>query len=141
MLGEDNNCLILAYTPYDKKKNVSLILLNPETMKVEKKLELGENFALTDARLTGEKIVVCLKDRIITIDKTLERSEEMLLPKAIRDKIERKPKYDKDGFPDIFFGGYDVANDLKRIVYADEKGVKLFNLADSSIRYGGPENG
>ncbi|MTI84952.1 MAG: hypothetical protein FH756_13920 [Firmicutes bacterium] len=29
-------------------------------------------------------------------------------------------------------GGYDISSDLKRIVYADGKGVKLFNLTDSS---------
>jgi len=132
MLGEGNNWLILAYTPYDTRENASLMLLNPETMEVEKKLDLGENFTLTDIRLAGEKIMVRLKDRIMIINKTLQPPEEIPLPPAIKDKIAREPKYDEDGFADVVFGGYDLSSDLQKIVYTDEKGVKLFNLADNS---------
>jgi hypothetical protein len=126
MLGEDNNRLILAHTPYDKKENASLLLLNPETMKVEKKLGLKANFGSTDASLTGDRIIVRLEDRIVIVNKTLEHLEEIPLPEAIKDKIERSSN------SDIYFGGYDISSDLKRIVYADEKGVKLLNLADNS---------
>ncbi len=126
MLGEDNNRLILAHTPYDEKENASLMLLNPETMKVEKKLELKANIGSTDASLTEDKIMVRLEDKIVTVDKTLEHSKEIPLPEVIKDKIKRSSNFD------TYFGGYDISSGLKRIVYSDEKGVKLFNLGDSS---------
>ncbi|MTI83077.1 MAG: hypothetical protein FH756_04065 [Firmicutes bacterium] len=125
MLGEDNNRLILAHTPYDERENASLMLLNPESMKVEKKLTLKANFGSTDVRLAGDKIMVRLEERIVIVDKTLKYSEEIPLPGAIKDKIKSSSN------PDTYFGGYDISSDLKRIVYADEKGVKVFNLADS----------
>lgn len=130
MLGENKNRLIFAYTPYEKKRHASLMLVNPETMKVEKKLELNDNFTLTEAGITGEKIVVRLKDRIITFDKNLKPLEEIPLPEAIKEKIKREPIFGDDGFRDSYFGGYDISKDLKRIVYANKKGIKLFNLVD-----------
>jgi len=126
MLGEQDNQLILAYAPYDKKKNGSLMLVSPETMKVEKKLDLGENFAATHAAVMGEKIVVRLKDKVRLIDKKLEQSEEVPLPQVIKDKIARASQQDR------YFGGYDISKDLTKIVYSDEEGLKLFNLADNS---------
>ena len=126
MLGEQDNQLILAYAPYDKKKNGSLMLVSPETMKVEKKLDLGENFAATHAAVMGEKIVVRLKDKVRLIDKKLEQSEEVPLPQVIKGKIARASQQDR------YFGGYDISKDLTKIVYSDEEGLKLFNLADNS---------
>ncbi|WP_366921556.1 hypothetical protein MFMK1_001960 [Metallumcola ferriviriculae] len=126
MLGEYNDKVIIAYGPYDKKKNGSLMLLNPENMEVEKELNLGENFTSTDVTLTGERIVVRLKDRIIIVKKNLEQLEELSLPKVIKDKITRELQQG------TYFGGYDISTDLTRIIYSDEEGVKLFDLADSS---------
>ena len=126
MLGEQDNQLILAYAPYDKKKNGSLMLVSPETMKVEQKLDLGENFAATHVAVMGEKVVVRLKDKVRLIDKKLEQSEEVPLPQVIKDKIARASQQDR------YFGGYDISKDLTKIVYSDEEGLKLFNLADNS---------
>ncbi len=132
MIGESNGKLLLANTPYAKGKKASLLLLDPEAMKVEKKLELQDQLELSEVRLTADKILLFLTDKIITVDKDLGGTKDISLPQAIKTKMERKPKYDKNGIPDIFFGGYDVSSDLQKIVYADEIGVKLFNLADNS---------
>ncbi|NLW07339.1 MAG: hypothetical protein GX039_05105, partial [Clostridia bacterium] len=132
MLGENDGRIIFANTPYDKNKNATLILLNPASMKLEQELDTGVNFSRTDVRLNGDKIVVCLNDKIIVIDKSLKERAEVSLPQGLKDKIEREPQYDQYGFPDVYFGGYDVSSDFKRFVYADEQGLKLINIADSS---------
>ncbi|MHB8076333.1 MAG: hypothetical protein ACYDGZ_21520 [Desulfosporosinus fructosivorans] len=132
MLGEVDDRLILAYTPYKKEKNGTLMLVNPKTMTVEKKLEVSENFASTDVSLTGEYIKIRLKDRVIAVGKTFAQDDSVSLPKTITEKINREPQYNDKGAPDVFFGGYDVSGDRKRYVYADEVGVKLFNTIDNS---------
>lgn len=132
MLGEIDGRLLLAYTPYDKKKDAVVMLVSPKTMKVEKQLELQVHVEYSDIRLVGDRIMVCLKDKIITVDKALGGIKNTPLPQAIKAKIERIPKYDVNGFSDVFFGGYDVSGDFEKIVYADEIGVKLFNPADGS---------
>ena len=134
MLGEVNGRLILVYAPYDKEKGASLMLVNPETMIVEKKMEVTGDFASTDISLKGEIIVLRLKDRFIAVDKTLEQLDSFPLPTTITEKTERGPRYNDKGSPDVFFGGYDVSTDGKRYVYADEIGLKLFNAADNSER-------
>ncbi|HBW35996.1 hypothetical protein [Desulfosporosinus sp. BICA1-9] len=132
MLGEVDGKLILAYTPNQKRGNASLMLVKPETMNVEKKLDVSGNFTPTDVSLIGESIVIRLKDRIIAIDKTLEQSKMSLLPITITEKINREPHYNAQGNPDVFFGGYDVSSDRLKYVYTDETGVKLFNSTDNT---------
>lgn len=132
MLGEVEGKVLLAHTPYQKGQKASLLLVDPDTMKVAKRLELRSKLELTDVRLLEDKIVVYLSDRIVIIDRALVETKELPIPPAIKTKIERKPNYDKNGIPDIFFGGYDISTDLQRIVYADEIGVKLYNLVDNS---------
>ncbi len=132
MVGEVDGRLILAYTPYDKGKSASLMLVNPGTFKMEKKLEVDHNFGQFGVKLTGDKIIVCLNDKLLIVNKTLDQSMEMPLPKVIIKKLQRKPKYDKNGNPDVYFGGYDVSGNLKKYVFSDETGVKLFNTEDNS---------
>lgn len=132
MLGEADDSLILAYTPYSIGENAALMLVNPKTMTVEKKLEVSENFASTDVSLTGEYLKIRLKDRVIAVDKTFAQEDSVSLPKTIAEKVIREPKYNSKGNPDVFFGGYDVSSDKKRYVYADEIGVKLLNTTDNS---------
>ncbi|WP_258360183.1 hypothetical protein [Moorella sulfitireducens (nom. illeg.)] len=141
MLGEVDGRLILAYMPYKntpsaKGENAALMLVNPETMTVDKKMEISGDFASdgapTNISLRGDSIIIRFKDRFMVVDKTLTRSESVPLPKTIAAKINREPQYNAKGNPDVFFGGYDVASDRKRYVYADETGVKLFNATDNS---------
>lgn len=63
------------------------MLVNPETMKVEKKLDVSGNFTATDVSLIGESIVIWLKDRITAIAITLEQSEVASLPITITEKM------------------------------------------------------
>lgn len=132
MVGEIEDKLIMAYTPFDKEKTGSLMLLNPKNHKVEKILKLEEKLGYTQIKQTPDKLILCLDNKIMAISKELEKLEEVPLPKAILDKISRKPKYDSDGFADIIFGGYDISNDLTKLVYSDEQGVKLYSINDSS---------
>lgn len=132
MLGEVDGKLILTYTPYENGENAVLMLVNLETMIVEKKLEINGKFESGDVSLRGESIIVRLKDRVIAVDKALTRSDSVSLPTTITEKINREPQYNEKGTPDVFFGGYDVSSDRKRYVYADETGVKLFNVTDNS---------
>lgn len=132
MLGEDNNKLIIAKMSYGKEQDASLLLLNAENMQVEKKFNLNSNLTYSDVYMEGEKILILYQDRIMVINKDLELLEEIPLPKTIKDKIERDSKLDKYNFPEIYFGGYDVSKDFKKIVYSDEIGVKLFHIADNS---------
>lgn len=131
MVGEIDNKLILAYTPYDKKKAL-LMLVNPNNLCVEKQLELNDGFGYNDVKFTGDKLVVLLNDKIVTISASLEQLEDIPLPEVITEKINREPNYNKKGFSDIYFGGYDVSNDMTKFVYSDEIGVKLVNIIDNS---------
>ncbi len=131
LLGEVEGKLILAYTPYEKGKKAALMQVNSETMKVEKQLEISGDFTSDDVNLQGESIIIRLKDRIIVVDKTLAQSDRVLLPQTITEKINRKPRYNAKGSPDVFFGDYDVSSDQKKYVYADEIGVKLFNTTEN----------
>lgn len=134
MVGENEDMVILAYTPYAKEKSACLMLVNLNTMTVEKKLALGDNFAYSDVKLVGENIVVRLLNRVITVDKSLEKLVENPIPIAIAQKGNSISTTDEKGNPDVFFGGYDVSSDLTEYVFADEVGVKLFNTIDSSER-------
>lgn len=131
MLGETEGKLILA-APYEKGKNASLMLVNPAKMKVEKKYVVGTQFSVEDATLRGQSIFIRLSDKVVKLDRTLSQSQEILLPVTIREKIEREPQYNEMGMPDVFFGGYDVSNNGKTFVYADETGVKMLNAIDNS---------
>lgn len=132
MLGEENNRLIMAKMSYGQQKDAALLLLNADTMKVERKYELNSNLAFFDVGLKGERIIIRREDSLLLIDKKFALIEEMPLPEVIKEKIQREPKFDSYGFPDIYFGGYDVAKGFGKIVYSDEEGVKLYNITDNT---------
>jgi hypothetical protein len=132
LVGEASGSLILAYTPYQKEKTASLMLLNPETMTVEKRLDLGSKFQAIDASLKGESIIIRLEDRVAVVDNNLEKLENIPLPGVIVEKIKREPQDGAGNNPVTYFGGYDVSRDRTKYVYADEEGVKLFNALDQS---------
>lgn len=134
MIGEADGKLIMAYAPFDEEKASSLMLVNPDSLRVEKTLELEENINYTEIRQTPNRLIACFDDKIWTFSRELERLEEIPLPDVVRDKIEREPKYDSEGKSEIYFGGYDVSSDLTKLVYSDEEGVKLYNLTTGSER-------
>jgi hypothetical protein len=132
MVGEIDDQLILAYIPYDESKKALLMLVNPDTLSVEKQLELKENFEYCNVKFTGDKLMVLLKNKIVVINTHLEQLQDIPLPKVIVEKIDRKSSYDEKGISNIFFGGYDVSKDLTKFVYIDEIGVKLVNIIDKN---------
>lgn len=134
MVGEVEGRLILVDAPYDTGKTSTLLLVDPETFTVEKQLNLDEKLEKSDVKLSGDKLVVCLKNKIMLLNTRLEHLEDIPLPQAITEKMERTPKFDKYNRTEIFFGGYDVSKDLTKLVYADEEGLKLYNLVDQSER-------
>jgi hypothetical protein len=132
MVGEIDDQLILAYTPQGVSKKALLMLVNPDTLSVEKKLELKGDFEYCDIKFAGDKLIVLLKNKIVVINTHLEQLQDVPLPKVIIEKIDRKSSYDEKGTSNIFFGGYDVSKDLTKLVYIDETGVNLVNSIDKS---------
>jgi len=126
ILGENNNQLIIAHVPWNMSENGSLMLVNLGSMAVEKKHELASNIRWMDVAMKNEEIIVRLKDKAIIFDKNLNQLNEIPLPITIKDKIER------GNTKDTRFGGYAISSDYRKIVYADEEGVKLLNLEDES---------
>ncbi|MDX9871280.1 MAG: hypothetical protein RBT41_02530 [Clostridia bacterium] len=122
MAGEMDGKLLLVHAPYEKGKKSALLLADPAVMRVEKNLELQEQLRAGDVRLLGEKCAVFLQDKIVLFDKSLELMESVPLPRPIKDKNR----------PDKVFGGYNVTADFQQMAYADEVGVKLYNLADGT---------
>lgn len=130
MLGEFKGKVLFTQTPYNEGAKGALLLVNPDKMEVEKKLTLPEKIYVSDVRLLNDKVYVYLKDRFLVIEPDLSDTNEIPLPPALAGKIAREEKIDANGIPDIFFGGYDVSADQQQIVYSDETGLKLLNLAD-----------
>lgn len=137
MLGETDGKVILSYTPYNKEQKPSLMMVNPDTMIIEKEIEISEPFEFSDAKFSNGRIIVRLKYKTLVFNSDLEPVEEIALPEIITEKIDRDPEFkDLNGpmIPAVVFNGYDISGDLNRIVYADEVGVKLVNLDDDSER-------
>lgn len=132
MLGEAGGKVLFYHTPYQDDVKGAFLLLDPDSMKVAKRLELPESIYHNYARMSGDKVILFLNDRLLVADLALEGLQEVPLPKSLAAKIARETKYDQNGMPDIFFGGYDISADMQQIVYADEIGLKLLSLADGS---------
>lgn len=129
MVGEDGEEIIMVHTPYTEDGMTSIILVNRDTLTVTRDFKLDAKFGPHNIKLSGDKFIICLGDKILTVDKKLEKLQEIKLPQLIMDKKMRKPKYDEKGIADVFFGGYDVSSDFKSLTYSDETGVKLLDMA------------
>ncbi|MDX9871294.1 MAG: hypothetical protein RBT41_02600 [Clostridia bacterium] len=132
LLGEFGGKVLFTQTSYNEGSDGALLLVNPDKMAVEKRLSLPGKIYISDVRLLDDKVLVYLNDRFIVTDPELSATREILLPTALAARIAREEKYDINGIPDIYFGGYDVSADLQKIAYADEIGLKLLDLADGS---------
>ncbi|WP_242831393.1 hypothetical protein [Desulfitobacterium dehalogenans] len=130
MVGEVEGKLLLSYTPNNENQSPALMLLNPDNMKIEKKVNLKGSINGTEVEYKGGRLVVRFKDKVLIYRGDLEVENEIPLPGVITAKIDREPQYDQNGFSEVYFGGYDIASDLNRIVYSDEIGVKLVTLED-----------
>jgi hypothetical protein len=63
----------------------------------------------------------------------LEITNSLSLPETIKSLIDREIKYDDQYNSLTWYGGYDYDNDLSKVVYADEEGLKLLNIDDESV--------
>jgi len=134
LVGEVRDKLVLVHTPYAKGKKAQLLLINPETMTVEKKLDFEQQFGFGDIRESGEKYFVLLPEKVVIVNRSLIREQEIPLPEQIIAKANRQIKYDRNGKPDVVFGGYDVTRELNQFVYSDEEGLKLLDPATGNER-------
>jgi hypothetical protein len=99
-------------------------------MKIEKKVNLKGSINSTEVELKDDKLIVRFKDKVLIYGRDLEVEKKIPMPDFITAKNDREPKYDRNGFLEVYFGGYDISSDLNRIVYTDEIGVKLVTLED-----------
>jgi len=130
MVGELEGKLLLSYTPYDENQTPALMLLNPDNMKIEKKVDLEGRIERTEVEFKDDKLFVRFKDKVLIYGGDLEVEKEIPLPELITAKLDREAKYDLNNYPLVFFGGYDITSDLNKIVYTDEIGVKIVTLED-----------
>jgi hypothetical protein len=128
MLGQAGEQVLLAYVPYAEEELRKLMLRDFATMTIVKEREIAPAFSSGDLKVSGEKIIICTKEKVLTFTPELEPLEELTLPQFLTAKINREITYDSRLFPEVFFGGYDIKADLSQIVYADEIGLKLFEL-------------
>lgn len=130
MVGEVNGKLLLSYAPYNENQNPALMMLNPDNMKIEKTVDLKGSVNSTEVEFKDGKLIVRFKDKVLIYGEDLEVDHEIPLPSFITAKQDREHKYDLNGYPLVFFDGYDISSDLNEIVYTDEIGVKLVTLED-----------
>lgn len=129
MLGETGSKVILLGRENQKD---CLILLDPDTMKAVKKLEMEESAGPEDYHVVGNKIVQCLDDKMVVLGKNLKLEKTIPLPKEIKSKIKRGENLNNADAGYVLFGGYDISRDFKKLVYSDEEGVKMLHLADNN---------
>lgn len=132
MLGEIEGQIILAYLPCSNNESIILMLVDPNVMTVTKKLETDYICEITDISAIGEKIIIRLNDKYISLDKNLENLIETKLPDVIPQLINREEKVDDNGLALTWFGGYDISPDCNEYAYADETGLWLLDTTDYS---------
>ncbi|MGI6451418.1 MAG: hypothetical protein ACOX3R_14515 [Desulfitobacteriia bacterium] len=128
MLGQAGEQVLLAHVPYAEEEQRKLMHLDFKTMTIVKEREIAPGFSSGDLKFTGDKIIICTKDKVLAFTPELEPLAELALPQFLTAKINREVTYSQQHFPEVFFGGYDISADLSRIVYADEIGLKLLDL-------------
>ena len=126
MVGEVSEGIILSHTPYREGTN-SLLLVDPSSMTVIKNLLLSFKVYSENIRMGYGEILMLLEDRIVIVSDDFESMKTIEIPGIITEKTSRVPKYDDNGFPDVFFGGYDISPDRIMFIYSDEEGLKLIN--------------
>ena len=124
---------LLLFTPDTGTNEFTVMLFNPTTFTAEKVITFSTQTpdSFYGLKLFSDKIVVRLSDKLIVFSRDLNQRNDSPLPNTIINKIKRIPVTDKNGMPNVRFGGYDVTQDLKKIVYSDEVGIKLLDTTNS----------
>lgn len=140
MIGETDGHIVMQYMPveYSKEVKPSLMLVDIDALEIARNVklynvlpEIGEN-PVSHTRVAGDKIIVCLEGLVAVFDESLELINEIPLPEAIVRKAGRTVTYDRNGIIEVFYGGYDISDDLRKIVYTDETGIWLYDLGSGT---------
>jgi hypothetical protein len=113
IIGEVGNNIIIQTGKHD----IPLILVDSDTMSVKKELFLHTNRETFQAKIRDDKIIAKQEDRIIIYDYEFAKIDEILIPQSIFDAVTGNSPW-----------GYDISTDHTKIVFADEGGLKLFDL-------------
>lgn len=140
MVGEADGYIIMEYMPdiYKKEDKPSLMLVDINTLEAEKIIEMDspipdmEPNPISHIKMVGDKIIVCSAEHISVMNNALELIKEIPLPEAIIRRSKRTQTFDKDGIMEVYYSGYDISSDMEQIVYADEAGIKLYNLRNDT---------
>jgi hypothetical protein len=129
-VGEIKGNLLLRSSSSEKNKS-NLFIFNPKSFTALKTIRLDNknNDSIYGVKLCDDKIIICSTEKIIILNSDLSKNSEMQLPSTITNKINRTQSIDKNGYPNVYFAGYDISNDLNKIVYSDEIGLKLLDIA------------
>ncbi len=136
MIGEADGHIIMEYLPYtySEMDKPSLMLVDLDTLEVKKTIVMespdpdSQESPISHIKMAGDKILVCFDEYISVMDKALEPIEEIPLPEAIIERSKREEVFDDDGISSTYYGGYDISNDMEKIVFTDEAGIKLYDM-------------
>lgn len=90
-----------------------------------------ETLVQMHASADGKHILVCTSHYVRKYNNHWEEEQVVPLPAFLIEKILSETIWD-DFAPSSIFTGYDVTDDLTRIVYGDEEGLKLFEIDEKS---------
>lgn len=136
MIGEADGNIIMAYLPptYDEEELPSIMLVesdtlnNPITYLLDSPDQNLPEWPVSHVKMAGDKILVCFEKHILVLNNELRRVERIPLPEAIVQKAGRGQTFDENENVITYFGGYDISNDMMKIVYTDEEGIKLYDI-------------
>lgn len=140
MIGEADGNIIMEYLPpsYKEEDKPSLMLVDLNTLEVMKTVVMespdpdSQESPISHIKMAGDKIMVCFDEYISVIDKALKPIEEIPLPEAIIERSKREEVFDEDDNVITYYGRYDISNDMTKIVYTDEAGIKLYDMKSSN---------
>lgn len=136
MIGEADGNIIMEYLPpsYSEEDKPSLMLVDLNTLEVRKSVEMESSIPdsyhtpVSHTKMAGDKVIVCFREYVSVMDKSLEPIDKIQLPESIISISKREETYDDDYRRITYYGGYDISSDLKKIVYVDETGIKQYDL-------------
>jgi hypothetical protein len=77
MVGEVEGKLFLSYAPSNENQSPALMVLNPDNMKIEKKVNLKGRINSTEVEYKGGRLIVRFKDKALIYSGNLEVEKEI----------------------------------------------------------------
>jgi|GEM_PF-3008438 len=119
-LEQDEDIQIMRVSKSDLTQiKPTKILLNPEEWLVQIRQAKDNRF------------FVCTSNYVRVYDELWQEIERVSLPESFTEKIYAETTWDDFTLTSIFTG-YDITDDLKRIIYGDEEGLKWFELGSEN---------